>query len=86
MRTQALLDLGFNNAKSDFSLFVFHDGSTRAYCLVYVDDLILTGNNSIFVTSIIDEFGHKFSLKDLGPLHFFLGDEVIPTEEGLFLT
>jgi hypothetical protein len=65
---------------------VFHDGSTLAYCLVYVDDLILTGNNSTFVASIIDQLGQKFSLKDLGPLHFFLGVEVIPTKEGLFLT
>jgi hypothetical protein len=65
---------------------VFHDGSILAYCLVYVDDLILTGNNSTFVASIIDQLGQKFSLKDLGPLHFFLGVEVIPTKEGLFLT
>uniref|UniRef100_A0A2N9F5Y1 CCHC-type domain-containing protein n=1 Tax=Fagus sylvatica TaxID=28930 RepID=A0A2N9F5Y1_FAGSY len=83
---QALLEFGFINAKSDSSLFVFHDGSILAYCLVYVDDLILTGNNSTFVTSIIDQLGQKFSLKDLGPLHFFLGVEVIPTKEGLFLT
>jgi hypothetical protein len=27
-----------------------------------------------------------FSLKDMGPLHFFLGVEVIPTKAGLFLT
>ena len=26
-----------------------------------------------------------FSLKDMGPLHFFLGIEVIPTRTGLFL-
>ena len=83
---QALLEFGFINAKSDSSLFVFHDGSILAYCLVYVDDLILTGNNSTFVASIIDQLGQKFSLKDLGPLHFFLGVEVIPTKEGLFLT
>ena len=83
---QALLEFGFINAKFDSSLFVFHDGSILAYCLVYVDDLILIGNNSTFVASIIDQLGQKFSLKDLGPLHFFLGVEVIPTKEGLFLT
>jgi hypothetical protein len=81
---QALLEFGFINAKSNSSLFVFHDGSTLACCLVYVDDLILTGNNSTFVASVID--GQKFSIKDLGYLHFFLGVEVVPTEEGLFLT
>jgi histone deacetylase 1/2 len=53
---------------------------------VYVDDLIIIGNNSVFVASIIDHLGHKFSIKDLGSLHFFLGVEVIPTAAGLFLT
>ena len=62
---QALLEFGFINAKSNSSLFVFYDGSILAYCLVYVDDLILTGNNSTFVTSIIDQLGQKFSIKEL---------------------
>ena len=65
---------------------MFHDGSILVYCLVYVDDLILTGNNSTFVASIIDQLGQKFSIKDLGSLHFFLDVEVIPTKDGLFLT
>jgi len=80
---QALLEFGFINAKSDSSLFVFHASSTLAYCLVYVDDLILTGNNSTFVASVIDQLGQKFSIKDLGSLHFFLGVEVIPTKRRL---
>ncbi|KAJ9702853.1 hypothetical protein PVL29_004548 [Vitis rotundifolia] len=83
---QALLEFSFITTKSHSSLFVFHDGSILAYCIVYVDDLILTGNNSTFVASIIDQLGQKFSIKDLGSLHFFLGVEVIPTKDGLFLT
>ncbi|KAF5443514.1 hypothetical protein F2P56_036064 [Juglans regia] len=83
---QALLAFGFINAKSDSSLFVFHDGPLLAYCLVYVDDLILTGNNSTFVASIIEKLGKQFSIKDLGSLHFFLGVEVLPTKNGLFLS
>lgn len=83
---QALCALGFLNTKSDTSLFVFHNGNTLAYCVIYVDDLILTGNNSEFVASIIYQLGHKFPLKDLGSLLFFLGVEVIPIKDGLFLT
>ena len=69
---RAPLEFGFINAKSDSSLFVFHDGSILVYRLVYVDDLILTGNNSTFVASIIDQLGQKFSIKDLGPYIFSL--------------
>lgn len=83
---QALASFGFINSKSDSSLFVFYNGSNIAYCLVYVDDLILTGNNFVFVANIIDQLGQTFSIKDLWPLHFFLGVEVIPTADGLFLT
>jgi hypothetical protein len=83
---QALLEFGFVNTKSDSSLFVYAVASTTASFLVYVDDLIITSNNSHFAASIIQQLGRKFSLKDLGPLHFFLGIEVIPTQNGLFLT
>jgi len=83
---QALLEFGFVNTKSDSSLFIYIVASTTTYFLVYVDDLIITSNNSYFAASVIQQLGRKFSLKDLGPLHFFLGIEVIPTQNGLFLT
>lgn len=37
------------------------------------------------VTDFIDQLGSRFSLKDLGPLSYFLGVEVHPTPTGLFL-
>ena len=79
---QALLEFGFVNTKSDSSLLVYTIASITAYFLVYVDDLIITSNNSHFAASVIQQLGRKFSLKDLGPLHFFLGIEVIPTQNG----
>uniref|UniRef100_A0A2N9FBJ6 Reverse transcriptase Ty1/copia-type domain-containing protein n=1 Tax=Fagus sylvatica TaxID=28930 RepID=A0A2N9FBJ6_FAGSY len=82
----AILQLGFSNSKADSSLFIYSQGSTLCYFLVYVDDLVITGNNSLFVTSIIKRLGDMFSLKDMGSLHFFLGVEVIPTPAGLFLS
>jgi histone deacetylase 1/2 len=54
--------------------------------LVYVDDLIITRNNSTKLDTIIQSLGHQFNLKDLGNLHYFLGVEVIPTNTGLFLS
>jgi len=76
---QAILEFGFINTKSDSSLFVYNVASSTAYFLVYVDNLIITSNNSHFAASVIQQLDRKFSLKDLGPLHFFLGIEVIPT-------
>jgi hypothetical protein len=51
-----------------------------------VDDLVITGNNSDFVNSIVKQLGWKFSLKDMESLHYFLGVEVIPTLGGIFLS
>jgi hypothetical protein len=37
-----LLTLGFVEAKSDTSLFVFRRGTDTVYLLLYVDDIVLT--------------------------------------------
>ncbi|KAE8660043.1 hypothetical protein F3Y22_tig00116959pilonHSYRG00508 [Hibiscus syriacus] len=60
--------------------------STLCYFLVYVNDLLITGNNSILVANIIKQLGDMFSLKDMRSLLFLLGIEVIPTRAGLFLS
>lgn len=54
--------------------------------MVYLDDLVITGNTPQFVHSIIKKLSDRFSLKDMGILHFFLGVEVIPTRVYLFLS
>ena len=81
-----LLELGFFNSKSDSSLFIFNRDGILLYVLVYVDDLILTGNNSQFLQHVIKSLGERFSLKELNDLHYFLGVEVIPVQQGLFLS
>ncbi|GKU98840.1 hypothetical protein SLEP1_g11779 [Rubroshorea leprosula] len=81
-----LLAQGFFHSKSDNSLFIYHKGSTWIYFLVYVNDIIVTGNDSAAVQSIVQVMSATFSLKDLGPLSFFLDIEAISTKDGLFLS
>ncbi|RVW64180.1 Retrovirus-related Pol polyprotein from transposon RE2 [Vitis vinifera] len=82
----ALLALGFQNSKVDSSLFVYRHDSIVCYFLVYVDDLVITGNDKKFVAHVVTKLGDQFSLKDMGSLHYFLGVEVIPTTAGVFLS
>ncbi|XP_022040579.1 uncharacterized mitochondrial protein AtMg00810-like [Helianthus annuus] len=56
------------------------------YLLVYVDDLILTGNDENLIHIFISQLNQEFSIKDLGDLNYFLGLEVVYTDSGLFLT
>ena len=56
------------------------------YFLVYVDDIIITGSDPSFVDTIIWKLDSKFSTKDLGPLSYFCGVEVLATSSGLLLS
>jgi hypothetical protein len=40
-----LVSVGFVEAKSDTSLFIYRRGTDIAYLLLYVDDIVLTGSN-----------------------------------------
>ena len=74
--SQALISLGFSSSKADSSLFIFNNKSILILILIYVDDVIITGNNEKEIQSIINNLSSKFALKDLGNLHYFLGIEV----------
>ena len=54
--------------------------------LVYVDDILLTGNNLDCVNSLKKLLNDKFGLKYLGSLRYFLGLEVARTDVGISLT
>ncbi|KAL8152757.1 hypothetical protein V2J09_010517 [Rumex salicifolius] len=53
---------------------------------MYVDDIIVTRSSTSAVCALVSDLATKFSLKDLGPLSYFLGVEVQPTSDGLFLS
>jgi len=77
---------GFITSKSDPSSFIYASGPTFAYFLVYVDDLLLTGNDASFLHHFIQSLSNRFSLKHMGTPHYFLGIELIPSKTGLFLS
>ena len=71
--TTHLLSLGFTASTADPSLFVFHLKNAILYLLLYVDDIIITGTSPTLITDLISTLQNTFELKDLGPLHYFLG-------------
>lgn len=84
--SQFLLNLGFNCSKADSSLFVFCNNSITIILLVYVDDIVITGNNVTKIQYMIDALGQEFAIKDLGQLNFFLGMEVKYNANGVTLS
>jgi hypothetical protein len=80
-----LTTLGFIEAKSDTSMFIFHRGSDTVYLLLYVDDIILTASSTELLRHTISSLQRKFTMKDLGVLHHFLGITIERCSNGLFL-
>ena len=77
--------MGFVQSKFDYSLFTHTQGASFTVLLVYVDDILLTGNNVACVNNLKKVLDNKFGLKDLGSLRYFLGLEVARTDEGISL-
>lgn len=72
-------------APADSSLFVKTREGKLAIVLVYVDDLIITGDDEQEIRRTKENLSVRFQIKELGELKHFLGLEVDRTEKGLFL-
>lgn len=83
--TTALKGYEFPKSYSDYSLFTYDQDSIRLGMLVYVNDLVVAGNDSKAATNHKDYLGRCFHMKDLGMLKYFIGIEVSRWQEGVFL-
>jgi hypothetical protein len=62
------------------SLFIYRRDDDTVYLLLYVDDIVLTASTADLLHRMIVALHREFAMKDLGPLHHFLG---IIAEAGL---
>jgi hypothetical protein len=72
-------------AKADTSLFIFRRGADTVYLLLYIDDIILTASSTTLLRRTISALQREFTMKDLGPLHHFLGITVERHLDWMFL-
>ncbi|QHO24819.1 Copia protein [Arachis hypogaea] len=83
--TQTLVDAGYKQIFDDHSLFIKKQSESFTTILVYVDDLVLTGNEIGEINSIKQDLDDKFKIKDLGDLKYFLGMEVARSNFGIHI-
>ncbi|WVZ54421.1 hypothetical protein U9M48_005215 [Paspalum notatum var. saurae] len=81
-----LQSMGFIEAKTDTSLFIYRRGTDTAYLLLYVDDIVLTASSPGFLRQLIVSLQQSFPMKDLGPLQHFLGIAVTRSSSGMLLS
>jgi len=67
-----LKDMGFTQSVSDPCMYT-DAGGDLFFIGVYVDDIILAGCSDKRIKEVKDALAHKFDIKDMGKLHYFLG-------------
>ncbi|KAK8686257.1 hypothetical protein V6N13_125284 [Hibiscus sabdariffa] len=80
------VSIGFERSRVDSSLFTRRLAGIITYVLVYVDDIVITGSSDSDIEEVVKQLGAKFSLKDLGALHYFLGFEVTRCDDAILLS
>lgn len=84
--SSTLLSFGFQQSTSDASLFVRSKGSSFTTVLIYVDDMVVIGNDIQDIQEVKSLLSQSFHMKDLGELRYFLGLEITRNEQGIFLS
>jgi hypothetical protein len=81
-----LIDTRLSRCHYDPNVYTKKVGSHLIILVLYVDDLILTGNDSKILNHVKISLKKKFEMTDLGFFHYFLGLQVLQTNEGIFLS
>lgn len=56
------------------------------FVAIYMDDIIMTGNNVDEINSLKCFLHDQFKIKDLGKLHYFLGLEILYRHDGVIVS
>ncbi|PKU63872.1 Retrovirus-related Pol polyprotein from transposon TNT 1-94 [Dendrobium catenatum] len=84
--TSYLQQLGFSHSQADPSLLFLHRNTIQIYLLVYVDDILLTGNDPSAIQQLVQQLQLKFTMKNLGSPTHFLGIKIDTTADKYFLS
>ena len=77
--------LGFSKSEADPNLYQIVVEGKLLIIVLYVDDLILTGDEQL-ILSCKEDLAREFEMKDLGLLHYFLGLEIWQLEGEPFVS
>ncbi|CAL8122960.1 unnamed protein product [Prunus armeniaca] len=74
--SSAIQNIGFFQSKAYYSMFTQTHGKSFTVILLYVDDMIITGNDDDAIRDLKHFLSTCFQIKDLGPLKYFIGVEI----------
>jgi len=80
-------NFGLKRSEADHSVFYCLTSPGKCvYLIVYVDDIVITGNDVGKISQLKEHLCHHFQTKDLGTLKYFLGIEVAQSKEGVVIS
>lgn len=79
-----LTSLGFSKNEADPNLYYKRDKDDIVILILYVDDLLITGDDHL-IDQCKKDLIREFEMKDLGLLHYFLGLEVWQNSDNIVL-
>jgi len=78
-------ELGFIKSEVDENLYHIMVEGKQLIIVLYVDDLILTGDDQL-IMSCKEALAREFEMKDMGIMHYFLGMEVWQKDGEVFVS
>ena len=80
-------NIGYCQSQGDHNLFIRHSEKGRIIALiVYVDDIVVTGDDWEEMEKLNKKLENEFKIKDLGRLKYFLGIKVVHSKEEMVIS
>ena len=84
--TEVMKKYGYKQSNSDHTLFLKQKEGKITCLIIYVDDMILTGDDEEEINQLKKNLFTEFEMKNLGHLKYFLGIEVMRSKKGIFIS
>jgi hypothetical protein len=83
---KVMIQMGYKQSNADHTLFYKCNMKNITILIVYVDDIVITGDDTKSIDQLKAKLASEFEVKDLGPLRYFLGIEVSRSPKGIYLS
>jgi hypothetical protein len=81
-----MLAMGYKQCNGDHTLFYLCSKNHIIILAIFVDDIIITGDDALEVVRLKENLRREFEIKDLGQLRYFLGIQVVRSPRGIVLS
>ena len=84
--SEYFISLGFDKCYSDYDLYVLKKDNLIIIIALFVDDLLVTGNNIEAIYECISKLKEEYEMTDLGLLHYYLGMQVYQHDDCTYVS